>query len=83
MMVHVHLNSNTNTALKTQELLQGFKWEVWTIPTAEIQQPVWFQALSEIRFSSESDAKSVVENWLNLQDLISSSRVKQVGPAFR
>ncbi|GBM83027.1 hypothetical protein AVEN_183417-1 [Araneus ventricosus] len=37
--------------------------------------------LSGRRFSSESDVKTVAENWLNGQDVIS---VKfQVGPVFR
>ncbi|GBM95045.1 hypothetical protein AVEN_226923-1 [Araneus ventricosus] len=69
----IRLNDNTNTALKTQELLRKFKWEVWSHPySRDSTTNLGSKHLSEIRFSSESDAKTVVENWLNLQDLISS-----------
>ncbi|GBM93661.1 hypothetical protein AVEN_132445-1 [Araneus ventricosus] len=39
--------------------------------------------LSGSRFSSENDVKTVAENWLNGQDVISAKPVKQVVPAFR
>ncbi|GBN13240.1 hypothetical protein AVEN_101712-1 [Araneus ventricosus] len=127
------LHDNTHTALKTQELLPKFKWEVCShIPTAQIRHQIWVpnsyleqgslqrprfgnlvpnsyleqsslqtvienscrelaqftpleppsystdsapnlgsKHLSGTRFSSDSDVKTVAENWLNGQDVIS------------
>ncbi|GBO28669.1 hypothetical protein AVEN_267907-1, partial [Araneus ventricosus] len=38
----IRLHSNTHTARKTQELLQKFKWEIWSHPpTVQIRHPIW------------------------------------------
>ncbi|GBL85698.1 hypothetical protein AVEN_189983-1, partial [Araneus ventricosus] len=51
------VHDNTHTAVKTQELLQKFKWIVWSHQ----------KHLSGTRFSSNSDMKTAAENWLNGQ----------------
>ncbi|GBM21466.1 hypothetical protein AVEN_161073-1 [Araneus ventricosus] len=64
------LHDNTHTDRKTQELLRKFKWEVWSHPLDSAPN-LDSKRLSGTRFSSESDVKTVVENWLNGQDVIS------------
>ncbi|GBN90418.1 hypothetical protein AVEN_149212-1 [Araneus ventricosus] len=68
------LNDNTHTALKTQELLRNIKWEVWIhLPYSPDSAPnLGSKHLSRTRFSSVSDVKTVAENWLNGQDVISA-----------
>ncbi|GBL87417.1 hypothetical protein AVEN_203131-1 [Araneus ventricosus] len=67
-------HNNTHTARKTQELLRKFKWEICSQPlTAQTRHPIWVpNSYVEQLFSSESDVKTVVENWLNGQDVISA-----------
>ncbi|GBN78904.1 hypothetical protein AVEN_31799-1 [Araneus ventricosus] len=70
------LHGNANTARKTQELLRKFKWEVWNHPTPyspDTAPNLGSKHLSGTRFSSESDVKIVVENWLNGQDVSSAN----------
>ncbi|GBN23016.1 hypothetical protein AVEN_141954-1 [Araneus ventricosus] len=61
------LPDNTHTARKTQELLQKFKWEVWSHPhTAQIWLTIWIpNTYLEQGVSSDSDAKTAAENWIN------------------
>ncbi|GBM46431.1 hypothetical protein AVEN_256403-1 [Araneus ventricosus] len=67
------LHDNTRTARKTQELLRKFKWEVLPPPYSPDSAPnLGSKHLSATRFSSESDVKTVVESWLNRQDVISA-----------
>ncbi|GBN48316.1 hypothetical protein AVEN_249193-1 [Araneus ventricosus] len=69
------LHDNTHTARKTQELPRKFKWEVWSHqpPYSPDSAPnLGSKHLSATRFSSNSDAKTAAENWLNGQDVISS-----------
>ncbi|GBL84961.1 hypothetical protein AVEN_42219-1 [Araneus ventricosus] len=68
----IFLHDNTHTARKTQELLQKFKWEVWSkLPYSPDSAPnLGSNHLSGIRFSSESDTKTVSENFLNRHDVI-------------
>ncbi|GBM02444.1 hypothetical protein AVEN_183269-1, partial [Araneus ventricosus] len=74
------LHDNIHTVLKTQELLQKFKWEVWsqTPYSTDSARNLGSKLLSRTRFSSEGDVKIVVEKWLIGQDVVS-----EVGPAFR
>ncbi|GBL89514.1 hypothetical protein AVEN_87850-1 [Araneus ventricosus] len=59
------LHDNTHTATKTQELLQKFKWEVWSHLTysPDLAPITCSKHLSGKRFSSNSDAKTAAENW--------------------
>ncbi|GBM97721.1 hypothetical protein AVEN_125247-1 [Araneus ventricosus] len=67
------LHGNTHTANKTQEWLLKFKREVWSHPYSPYSAPsLGSKHLSGTRFSSESDVKTVDENWLNGQDVIST-----------
>ncbi|GBN71334.1 hypothetical protein AVEN_190769-1 [Araneus ventricosus] len=67
------MHDNTHAARKTQELLRKFKWEVWSHPYSPDSVPnLGSKYLSGTRFSSESDVKTVIENWLNGPDLISA-----------
>ncbi|GBN09605.1 hypothetical protein AVEN_40910-1 [Araneus ventricosus] len=67
------LHEKTHTVSKTQELLRKFKLEVWShSPTPDSAPNLCSKHLSGIRFSWESDVKTVVENWLNGQDVIST-----------
>ncbi|GBN21017.1 hypothetical protein AVEN_145144-1, partial [Araneus ventricosus] len=72
------LHDNTHIAGKTQELLRKFKWEISSHPTVHFRFPpdsapnLGSKHLSGTRFSSEIDVKTVVENWLNGQDVISA-----------
>ncbi|GBM50029.1 hypothetical protein AVEN_69610-1 [Araneus ventricosus] len=67
------LHGITHTARKTQELLRKFEWEVWSHPYSPDSAPnLGCKRLSGTRFSSERDVKTVVENWLNGQDVISA-----------
>ncbi|GBN19288.1 hypothetical protein AVEN_254249-1 [Araneus ventricosus] len=61
------LHDNIHTARKTQEWLRKFKWEVWSPDSAPNLDS---KHLSGTRFSSESDVKTVAEDWLNGQDLL-------------
>ncbi|GBN60335.1 hypothetical protein AVEN_90834-1 [Araneus ventricosus] len=74
------LHDNIHTIRKTQELLQKFKWEVWSQPpySTDSAPNLGSKLLSRTRFSSEGDVKIVVENWLNGQDVAS-----EVGPVFK
>ncbi|GBM06511.1 hypothetical protein AVEN_150351-1 [Araneus ventricosus] len=62
-------HDNIHTALRTQELVQRFKWEVWShhpyIPDSAPN--LGSKHLSGPRFSSSSDVKTSAENWLNGQ----------------
>ncbi|GBM93662.1 hypothetical protein AVEN_132446-1 [Araneus ventricosus] len=74
------LHDNTHNDRKTQESLLKFKWEVWMHPSPHTQSPdsapnVGSKHLSRTRFSSESDVKIVVENWLSGQDVISANKL--------
>ncbi|GBN39258.1 hypothetical protein AVEN_38941-1 [Araneus ventricosus] len=60
------LHGNTHAARKTQELLRKFKWEVWS-HSPDSAPNLGSKHLSGTRFSSESDVKTVVENWLYKQ----------------
>ncbi|GBM30759.1 hypothetical protein AVEN_30581-1 [Araneus ventricosus] len=66
------LLGNTHNSRKTQELLRKLKWENWNHPYSPDSVPNFGSKhllLSEARFlPSESDVKTVVENWLNGQD---------------
>ncbi|GBN40327.1 hypothetical protein AVEN_21585-1 [Araneus ventricosus] len=68
------LHDNTHIARKTQELLRKFKWAVWSHPpnNPDLAHNLGSKQLSGKRVSSESDVKTVVENWLNEQDVIST-----------
>ncbi|GBM66623.1 hypothetical protein AVEN_166369-1 [Araneus ventricosus] len=63
------LHDNIHTARKTQERLRKFKWEVWNPDSAPNLDS---KHLSGTRFSSESDVKTVAEDWVNGQDVISA-----------
>ncbi|GBM74928.1 hypothetical protein AVEN_8596-1 [Araneus ventricosus] len=65
---------DTHTARKTQEFLLKFKWEVWSYtPTALIRHQNWVPNIYlEQGYFSESDVKTVAENWLNGQDVVSA-----------
>ncbi|GBO24014.1 hypothetical protein AVEN_144781-1 [Araneus ventricosus] len=70
------LHDNIHTALKTQELLRKFNWEVSVTPAAlqpESAPNLGSKHLSGTRFSSNSDVKTVVENWFNGQNGISAN----------
>ncbi|GBO01515.1 hypothetical protein AVEN_36110-1 [Araneus ventricosus] len=58
------LHDNTLTARKTQELLQKFKWEVWSHPpyTPDLAPNLGLKHLSGKSFSSDSDVKTATEN---------------------
>ncbi|GBO44740.1 hypothetical protein AVEN_138332-1 [Araneus ventricosus] len=68
------LHENTHTSHKIQELLQKFKWKVCSHPpySPDLAPNLGSKHSSGTRFSSESDVKTVVENWLNGQDMIST-----------
>ncbi|GBM58036.1 hypothetical protein AVEN_170643-1 [Araneus ventricosus] len=61
------LHDNTHTARETQELLQKFKWEVWSHPpySPDLATNLGSKHLSGTRFSSNSDMKTAAENWIN------------------
>ncbi|GBO15434.1 hypothetical protein AVEN_139206-1 [Araneus ventricosus] len=61
------LHGNTHTALKTQELLRKFKWEVWSHPpnSPDSTPSLGSKHLSGTRLSSDGDEKTAAENWLN------------------
>ncbi|GBM85035.1 hypothetical protein AVEN_248967-1 [Araneus ventricosus] len=60
------LHDNTHIARKTQELLQTFKWEVWShLHTAQNWHLIWVPNTSGTSFSSNSDVKTAADNWLN------------------
>ncbi|GBL88102.1 hypothetical protein AVEN_133747-1 [Araneus ventricosus] len=63
------LNDNTHIARKTQELLQKFKWEVWSHSphSPDLAPNLGSKHLSGTRFSSKSDVKIATENRLNGQ----------------
>ncbi|GBM51795.1 hypothetical protein AVEN_4308-1 [Araneus ventricosus] len=63
------LHDNTHTARKTQELLQKYKWEVWSHPpySPDSAPNLGSKHLSGTRFSSNSPVKTAAENWLNGQ----------------
>ncbi|GBN64334.1 hypothetical protein AVEN_187237-1 [Araneus ventricosus] len=70
-------NARPHTALKTQEFLQKFKWEIWSRPPLPYSPhlapsdcflfPKLKEDLSGVRLSSNIDVKTVAENWLNGQ----------------
>ncbi|GBM18847.1 hypothetical protein AVEN_161300-1 [Araneus ventricosus] len=63
------LHDNTHTASKTQELLQKFKWIVWNHPpyNPDLAPNLGSKHFSGTSFSSYSDVKTSVSNWLNGQ----------------
>ncbi|GBN02537.1 hypothetical protein AVEN_252-1 [Araneus ventricosus] len=65
----IHLHDNAHTARKTQELLQKFKWKVWshTPYSPYLALSLRSKHLSRTRFSSNSDVKTAADNWLNGQ----------------
>ncbi|GBN78647.1 hypothetical protein AVEN_161098-1 [Araneus ventricosus] len=65
----IFLHNNTHTARKTQELLQKFKWEVWSHPSysPDSAPNLCSKHLSGTKSSSDSDMKSAAGNWLNGQ----------------
>ncbi|GBN21784.1 hypothetical protein AVEN_26187-1 [Araneus ventricosus] len=54
---------------KIQELLEKFKWKVWSLPqySPDLAPNLGSKHLFRTRFYSNSDVKRVVENWLNGQ----------------
>ncbi|GBM33226.1 hypothetical protein AVEN_28219-1 [Araneus ventricosus] len=77
-VILLHDNEKPHIARKTQELLQKFKWEVWSHPpySPDLASSDYFlffeieRTLIWKRFSSESDVKTAGENWINGHDLI-------------
>ncbi|GBN42174.1 hypothetical protein AVEN_37355-1 [Araneus ventricosus] len=65
----IFLHGNTHTANKTQELLQKYKWEVWSHPSysPDLAPNVSSKHLFGTIFSSNSDVKTAAEKWLNRQ----------------
>ncbi|GBM64108.1 hypothetical protein AVEN_173262-1 [Araneus ventricosus] len=63
------LHYNTQTARKTQELLQKFMWESWSHPPyrLDLAPNLGSKHLSGKRFSSNSDVKAAAENRLSGQ----------------
>ncbi|GBO20327.1 hypothetical protein AVEN_216369-1 [Araneus ventricosus] len=63
------LRDDTHTARKTQELLQEFKWEVWSRPlySQDLALNLGSKRLFVRKLSSNSDVKTAAENWLNGQ----------------
>ncbi|GBM61780.1 hypothetical protein AVEN_18341-1 [Araneus ventricosus] len=64
------LHDNTHNARKTQELLQTFKWIVWSAPppySPDLTPNLGSKHLAGTRFSSNSDVKTAAENWLSGQ----------------
>ncbi|GBN19353.1 hypothetical protein AVEN_61676-1 [Araneus ventricosus] len=63
------LQDNIHTESETQELLQKFKWEVWSRPlySPDLAPNLGSKHLSGTRLSSNSDVKTAAENWLNGQ----------------
>ncbi|GBM43380.1 hypothetical protein AVEN_264600-1 [Araneus ventricosus] len=62
------LHDNTHTADKTQELLRKFEWRVWIHPIQPTLTPnLGSKHLSRIRFSSNRNVKTAIENWLSGQ----------------
>ncbi|GBL88884.1 hypothetical protein AVEN_158987-1 [Araneus ventricosus] len=63
------LHDNTHIARKTQELLQKFKWEVWSHPpySPDLAPNLDSKHLYGTSFSSNSDMKTAAENWLSGQ----------------
>ncbi|GBO34059.1 hypothetical protein AVEN_210888-1 [Araneus ventricosus] len=64
------LHDNTHTTRRTQELLRKFKWKVIQPSLTKTNSPdsapnLGYKHLSGTRFSSNSDVKIVLENWLN------------------
>ncbi|GBN49498.1 hypothetical protein AVEN_59859-1 [Araneus ventricosus] len=79
------LHDNTHTAHKIQELLQKFKWEVWSHPhIAQIWQPIWvpntYLEQGSLKQQCENSCRELAQ-WAGIRFL--PSWVKQVGPAFR
>ncbi|GBM15436.1 hypothetical protein AVEN_139186-1 [Araneus ventricosus] len=69
----IPLHDNTNTARTTQEMQRKFKWEFrTTLLQLRFGTHLCSRHLSGEKFSSESDVKTVVENWLNGQDVITA-----------
>ncbi|GBL98472.1 hypothetical protein AVEN_111603-1 [Araneus ventricosus] len=66
------LHDDTHIARKTQELLQKFKWEVWSQPpySPDLAPNLCSKYLSGTKLSSNNDVKSAADNWLN-RDVIS------------
>ncbi|GBN51767.1 hypothetical protein AVEN_80585-1 [Araneus ventricosus] len=66
----LHDNVKPHTARKTQELLQKFKWEVWSHPpySSDLASIYYFyfpklkEHLSTARFSSNCEVKTAAEN---------------------
>ncbi|GBN98478.1 hypothetical protein AVEN_148151-1, partial [Araneus ventricosus] len=63
------LHDDTHTARETQELLQKFKWEVWSHPPyrQNLAPNLGSKRLSGTKFPSNNDVKTAAENWLNGQ----------------
>ncbi|GBN78642.1 hypothetical protein AVEN_26071-1 [Araneus ventricosus] len=73
------LHDSTHTARKTEELLRKFSWEVWSHPppySPDSETNLGSKHLSGTSFFSESDVKTVAENWLNGQGVISAKLVR-------
>ncbi|GBM99390.1 hypothetical protein AVEN_168924-1 [Araneus ventricosus] len=66
------LHENAHIARKTQELVPKFKLPVWSHSpySPDLAPNLGSKQLSGTRFSSESDVKTVTENWL--RDVIST-----------
>ncbi|GBN03730.1 hypothetical protein AVEN_164036-1 [Araneus ventricosus] len=71
----IMLHDNTHISLKTQELLQKFKLEVWSHPpySPDLVPNLSSNHLSGTIFSSSSDVKTYAENWITGQDVISTN----------
>ncbi|GBL93159.1 hypothetical protein AVEN_42622-1 [Araneus ventricosus] len=67
--VVILLSENIPTALKSQELLQKFKREVWSHPPnkQDLVPNLCSKCLYGTTFCSNSDVKTAAENWLNGQ----------------
>ncbi|GBN15546.1 hypothetical protein AVEN_205222-1, partial [Araneus ventricosus] len=60
----IFLHINAHTARKTQELLQKFKWEVWSHSpySPDLAPNLGSKHLSGTRLSSDSDVKTAAKN---------------------
>ncbi|GBM03750.1 hypothetical protein AVEN_134965-1 [Araneus ventricosus] len=65
------LHDNTHIARKTQELLQKFKWKVWSHPprpySPDLVPNLSSKHLYRTRFSLGSNMKTAAKNWINGQ----------------
>ncbi|GBN81202.1 hypothetical protein AVEN_212426-1 [Araneus ventricosus] len=58
------LHDNAHTARETQELLQKFKWKVWSLPpySPDFRHNLGSKHFTGTKFSSKSDVKTYAEN---------------------